>query len=154
MMNSKKVAGAAVAAGLAALAWLNVDQVVRACGVCEIFWDDPDPGCTEATSGGVFSYEVTTRGSSIAKGNWTLVQAVATPVSSNLESPVSVDPATFGVVEIGGIAEINVPTEVEGELDENDEPGISDLSSFDGSGCLDCSGAHRTNVKTSTQNCS
>ncbi len=150
MRSNARIGSVLAVVGILALVGLNVRQVARACGACEIYWNDPNPGCTIADSGTRdFAYEVTTQITSASKNAWTLYQAIATGPGSHING-VSANPSTYAVDDTPpGAIEDEVLTACGGHLIEGNSSGFADLSSYDGSGCLDCSGVHRTNVYAS-----
>jgi hypothetical protein len=136
--------------GIMALAAINVARVANAgCGACQIYWDEPEPECAEINNTSpdrLFDYNDTTKAASAGKTpTWTVYQAIATGPGSNIEN-VSVSPATFDVPVVSGIGYAEQLTRCQGKLKSGFSSGFSDLSSYDGSGCLDCSGVHRTNI--------
>ncbi len=153
----KKLLSIVSVVGFAGLMLAGVGQIALACGACVVGWDSNHPPyttcqvCTLAGSLEVFSYDLNTRGSSAGKGdadgNWELWQAIN---GSNISS-ASITHETNTIHEVGGIAEFAITTHCQGVLTQS--TGYADLSAYDATGCLDCAGSHRVQLKAHTGSC-
>jgi hypothetical protein len=147
----KRVKAVAVVLGvvLVAAVAINLAQLKSASGACSINWSYSELDCTVASTGGNFAYPQTTIVGSWQPGSWTLLQWVYP--YENIEDNPGPDADPDSVV-IPAFKYDEIATTCSGELDVNNQQGISKLNAMD-STYYNCSGSHLVTVKPNGQSC-